>query len=467
MEDKWLDDIKKKLSDYEMEVPEGLWEKVSPSDKLFAGSVKSASRFKFYRYAAVMFVIAIVGGFVAHFWQEDKNLDLTAYVNQDNYSNNTDEPSTESIIKNIGQNLNPTTPAKRIRMTANLREEKILVGNNENTENPDNKNPVAETIKHDDSQENVAVTEEVNNDNSNENEIMLSLRSGDYTEAIPMKNSFMGKKSSRTYSDKLSLGVMTSTGAYGQIAYYDSGNGNIGNGVTPPNLNDPPGDNIDQSNPGPEGPPGDSDSVNRPGEDNNNYPEILDPDDDKDKDKKTTSDGKDYTHHMPVKLGLTLLYHISKKIGIETGVIYTYLYSDIKYTSGVKALYSHGEQSLHYLGIPVNLKYRPVSWKWFNVYLSGGMEFDKCINGSVKRYYVDGDSKTSPVRMFSIHERPFQFSVNASVGLQVNLNDFLGIYVEPGVSYYFKDGSSLNTIYKQRPCDFNINAGIRFSLGKY
>ena len=60
-------------------------------------------------------------------------------------------------------------------------------------------------------------------------------------------------------------------------------------------------------------------------------------------------------------------------------------------------------------------------------------------------------------------EKPWQFSLTAAVGAQYNIGRHVGVYVEPGVSYYFDDGSSLQTIRKDKPCLFSLQAGFRLS----
>ena len=46
---------------------------------------------------------------------------------------------------------------------------------------------------------------------------------------------------------------------------------------------------------------------------------------------------------------------------------------------------------------------------------------------------------------------------------QINATKRLGIYVEPGVAYYFNDGSDIQTIRKENPFNFNIQAGVRLT----
>lgn len=59
--------------------------------------------------------------------------------------------------------------------------------------------------------------------------------------------------------------------------------------------------------------------------------------------------------------------------------------------------------------------------------------------------------------------KPLQLSVLGAVGAQLNLTNHLGFYVEPGVSYFFDDGSDIQTIRKENPCNFTLQAGFRLS----
>ena len=58
----------------------------------------------------------------------------------------------------------------------------------------------------------------------------------------------------------------------------------------------------------------------------------------------------------------------------------------------------------------------------------------------------------------------WQLSVNASIGAEYKVTNSFGFYVEPGLGYYFNDGSSVSTVYKDHPLNYNLNFGLRFSL---
>lgn len=59
--------------------------------------------------------------------------------------------------------------------------------------------------------------------------------------------------------------------------------------------------------------------------------------------------------------------------------------------------------------------------------------------------------------------KPLQFSVSGAVGAQLNATKHIGIYVEPGVAYYFDDGSDIQNDTKGESVHFNIQAGVRLT----
>lgn len=171
----------------------------------------------------------------------------------------------------------------------------------------------------------------------------------------------------------------------------------------------------------------------------------------------------DIKHRLPIRAGITVAYNLGKRFGIETGLSYTNLTSDIK--EGSDSHYSTGEQRLHYIGIPLNLKYRMLSWKRFDLYASAGALAEKCISAKLhKEFILDRQKKDSETENLS--DKPMQWSANASVGVQFNFLNSMSVFVEPGISYYFDDGTDIQTIYKEKPLNFNLNMGLRFTFGK-
>ena len=172
----------------------------------------------------------------------------------------------------------------------------------------------------------------------------------------------------------------------------------------------------------------------------------------------------EYEHHLPIRIGLSVAYALTDRLSISSGLTYTRLSSDIKDASRESKYI--GEQRLHYVGIPVNVSYKVASSRWISLYGTAGVLAEKCVSGTTDEGYVENNTMKY-TNTQDISSKPLQMSVNAGVGIQFDFIDNVGIYAEPGLSYYFDDGSELQTIYKEKPLNFNLNVGVRFKLSKY
>ncbi len=162
---------------------------------------------------------------------------------------------------------------------------------------------------------------------------------------------------------------------------------------------------------------------------------------------RMSDEALEYKHNQPITFGVSVRKYFTDRLSLSTGITYTLLSSDIK----VQGDNENAElsQKFHYLGIPVHVNYDFYKHKVFQLYASVG--------GSVERavYGKQGSKKVTNNRM--------QFAVSGGVGAQINLSKHVGFYIEPGVAYYFKDGSDFETIRSDRPFNFDINAGLRLS----
>ncbi len=168
-----------------------------------------------------------------------------------------------------------------------------------------------------------------------------------------------------------------------------------------------------------------------------------------------------YKHYMPIRAGVHLAYRFHSRLAVETGVVYSCLLSD--YEDGSDAHYIAGRQTLHYIGVPLNLTCRVYSWRRLDIYGSVGGMAELCVGGTQRTDYVL-NSKTERSTTERITEHPWQFSTTLSLGAQYNCLPWVGIYLEPGATYRFSDHSTLRSIYSQRPFNFSLNLGVRFSL---
>lgn len=171
----------------------------------------------------------------------------------------------------------------------------------------------------------------------------------------------------------------------------------------------------------------------------------------------------EYKHRLPVRVGINVAYRLTDRLSVESGVSYTRLSSDMK--DGTKDNFSSSSQKLDYIGVPLNLKYRAFGYRRLSVYASAGLLTEKCVSGkTTHEYVISGEKKKHEAE--DVAAKPWQLSVNAALGAQFDVLRNVGVYVEPGVSYYFDDRSPLCTIYKEKPLNFNLNLGVRYTIGK-
>lgn len=166
-------------------------------------------------------------------------------------------------------------------------------------------------------------------------------------------------------------------------------------------------------------------------------------------------------HHQPIRLGVSVRYQLSPRWSIEGGLSYSHHSSDITETSGDYSRQT--DQSLTFIGVPVNVNYSIYSNRYINVYASAGGEVERLVKGkatTTTSYAGEpSDNKEEKIKM----SRPV-FSANAAVGVEAKLGQTASIYAEPGLSYHFKNGSGLETIYSDKQLNANLNLGIRFTI---
>lgn len=166
-------------------------------------------------------------------------------------------------------------------------------------------------------------------------------------------------------------------------------------------------------------------------------------------------------HHAPVRFGISLHYALDNRWGIETGLTYTYLTSDM--SCGSRDNRHETNQKLHYVGVPVVVDYNVWCNRWAKFYVAGGGMVEKCVSGkSLSNYILDERLMTS--ESVKLKPKELQWSVTAAVGAQFNIIENLGAYIEPGIGYSFDNGSEVKSAYTEKPFNFNLRVGLRYSI---
>lgn len=164
-------------------------------------------------------------------------------------------------------------------------------------------------------------------------------------------------------------------------------------------------------------------------------------------------------HYFPISAGLNLTYSfLNDKMAVGLGLNYSYLYS--KYEALVDRRYdANVKQSVHYIGVPLNLYYNIVGNEYITFYASLGGMMEKALK-------IDYDVTTLSGEKMDRYITPkgFQWSVNVGVGFEYRFVKFMGIYVDPRLTYYFQEKSQPFTVRSEQPLQFNLEIGFRFHL---
>ena len=160
----------------------------------------------------------------------------------------------------------------------------------------------------------------------------------------------------------------------------------------------------------------------------------------------------------PLSFGITVRKNLNNRIGLESGLVYTYLYTKL----GQSRTFSRrATLGLHYLGIPVNLVIKLWDNPNWNVYVSGGFMMEKGLRSiyHVEAYNLD-EPKSATYRSGI---DGLQWSLNLSVGVSYRFYRDWSLYLEPRYSYYFVNNQPVS--YRTENMTLiGIGAGVRFEF---
>ena len=388
MKENWTTDMKQKLEGHKMAPPAGLWEGISSEMGLQKEPAPKTVAIKRWQWVAAMF-LALVGFFLVYQFSQDEPLPQVAHTSQKQEAPTTKEANPENqplaladIPHRAQTKVSPKTPVEVSQPSPVKTVQEVT---------EENAQQVSEET----------ASQQVSEETSQQPSVVTSHRS--HTEGHHQTANYHTRQTSVSSTDsQWSIGLNASGGllaasssqrSIGQSDYPVSGEFNYNNFV---------------------------DKVS-------SWP-------------STSSEVYDYEakHRLPMSLGLSVYYQLNPCLAFQTGVNYTYLYSEFS-TPLYPNIYR--EQKLHYLGVPVGLSWQFWKTSGFSFYLSGSVMLQKCLN-----------------------EKPWQWSFNASAGAEYAITPLLGLYLEPSLGYYFHDGTSFEHYYKEHPLAPSIEFGLRLHI---
>ncbi len=420
MDDKWIDNIREKMSEFETTPPEGLWDAVQ--DRINSRKVK---RHRLFPAAVAASAALLAGGYFAFLMDRpaipERPALCSAGIKEEKTGDETPANDNSSLAKSIVQNNTGMTWPFAHENERIVECKTDRAGMSSESESTGHVASSIADIEGMDGQETTAEPEITSAANERTDDLYACTSEPQGDVAL---NGDSGKS-------RFIIGLATSADGMGGLMGDNDSRLDV--------LSSPTFDGSRMGG----GLFSDSNSNNIPDQPTETAPiEVFD-------------------HKLPLRFSLNVSFPVTRNISFDTGLTYSYLKSDITFGDKFAATYS-GRQKLHFIGIPASVRYAPLSGSHFACYVSGGAMVEKCVGGTIKGDDAHGIPYTYP----GCEERPFQFSLNAALGLQYNISGECGIYLEPGVGFYPDNGSRLRTIYSERPLTFNLNIGIRFSRQK-
>ena len=168
----------------------------------------------------------------------------------------------------------------------------------------------------------------------------------------------------------------------------------------------------------------------------------------------------DIQHKTPVSFGLSVSYGLTPRWALQSGLNYTYLSSSWT-TNGVYQ--GKTKQKLHFLGVPLSAVYQIAVWKQVRFYASAGVMAEINVAGQQStRLLNTGQEMTR----FDEHVRmnKLLWSANGHVGAAYPLLRFVSAFAEVGASYYWDNGSPIETIHREKPFNVDLQVGLRLGF---
>ena len=160
----------------------------------------------------------------------------------------------------------------------------------------------------------------------------------------------------------------------------------------------------------------------------------------------------DTDHQHPFTVGLTVGIPLTERFWMETGLTYTRTKSTFTTRMGRNTSVYH--QRLQYVGVPFGAGYTFWRSRSFAFYAVAGLQAD--LN-------VDAHLETDGLERHLDKDR-LLLSVGGRAGAEYRFLPHFSVYLEPGLRYYFDNGSRLQTVFKEKPLQLDFQLGVRYSL---
>lgn len=162
-------------------------------------------------------------------------------------------------------------------------------------------------------------------------------------------------------------------------------------------------------------------------------------------------------HFMPVTVGVTVSYALNDWLSLDSGLLYTNLYSTSD-TSGAVSDFAR-RRTIDYLGVPLAMSIYFADFDRLSLYGKLGGTAELCI-GAKDKEFMDGVM----TRKTKLDVTPLTFSLDAAVGAGYALWGGFGLFGEVGCSYWLAPDDYPENYRTVHPLSLSIRAGLRFTF---
>jgi len=171
------------------------------------------------------------------------------------------------------------------------------------------------------------------------------------------------------------------------------------------------------------------------------------------------------SYGLPFTVGVGVRWYLSKRFSLGTGVDYSLLTRKFtgnyypKDGTSIIMLNADVFHSLSYIGIPVNAYYDIIQHSLVGLYVFGGAEVERAVANS---YRISNSTLT---QYYNEAVSGCQYSAQLGLGVEFMLTDFMGIYFDPCLKFYFNKDQP-TSMRTQQPLMFSAALGLKFNILK-
>ena len=168
-------------------------------------------------------------------------------------------------------------------------------------------------------------------------------------------------------------------------------------------------------------------------------------------------------HNAPLRVGVKASLPLTQHLSLVSGVNWTALGSEFEEsTVSTRTLV---QQDLGYIGVPLQLEAAFNPWKKLWLYAGAGGMLEKGLMAKSTTFSYIGDHLEDKLTKHP-DTGGLLWSLGASAGAEYRFSRNLGVYFAPGLEYHFDNGSAIRSAYTERPLNWSLSLGLRFSIEK-